>query len=500
MKRILCIMLIFSLVFSLAACGSGGGTVAEDMKTQYQYPEKYDIHGKYSIKNAVKDTNKLYDAICEAYPGRPVLAVIRQSYSGEIYPLELNDALNLWLEENGYGFSLMVYSFGNYGLNEGKTFEEQVKEYIEAGGRCDVIVTGANTVNLSGIPGDTVWDYVNDGLIVPLGSTATKEQLDAVSSLYGEAFLKINSDKGEIYGFSTSTLEVSNSAGYLVDYFGVGFPGDASESVRDVAFLNLFIPGTGWERVYKEPRMYFQRIVFEEVPYGITISETASVEGFINSVLIDESYTQVNMLPLYIHETETGTEVLAFWEIPLYNEIMEGYVEIVEEGILSLNASRFDGIYYYFESYEDPKLAQKQMEKDFDVMGSEQTRVVEKLDTKKSVTGPECSMFVANASENKALATEFVISALTDEALGRALCMGVEGVSYTVENGVRKDIMNNIDTIIYPNSMYKIPTEYELENSREIARELQVGAEFDLYENFNADLSDCREEAEALAS
>ena len=280
-----------------------------------------------------------------------------------------------------------------------------------------------------------------------------------------------------------------------------GFPGEEPESVRDFAFLNTLPKESKLQAMFDTGRGYLDKMVNKKIfTSAFTVSETASVEGFINSVLMDESYTQVNMLPLYIHESETGTEVLALWEIPMFEEIMQGYVELVEEGYLDLNAHRDGGTFYYFESYAEPQFAQKQMERENEVMGNFSQRVVVPMSKVKSVTGPECSMFVASGSENKDLAVEFAISALTDEALGRALCMGVEGVSYTVENGVRKDIMNNIDTIIYPNSMYMIPTEYELENSQEIARELQSGAEFDLYENFNADLSDCREEAEALAA
>jgi len=496
-KKTALIILCLVLALSIAACGKAPAN--PDLKTQFQYPQKFDLNQKYSMRNVVRDTNELYDAISKAYPGKPVLVLIRQSYSGNVYPLELNDALNTWLSDNGYGFSLMVYSFGNYGLSKGKTFEMQVREYVDAGGRCDIIAPGPNISGLAGIPGDTLWDYVNDGLIVPVDSMATEDQLKAVSDIYGEAFLKVNSDNGRIYGFSATTLEVSSMAGYLASGNGYGFPGEEPQSVRDIVFLNI-APEHRLSR-FTSGRAYLDKIAHIGDLYSnkMALAATASVEGLINSVLLDESYTQINMLPLYVHETENGPEVLALWEVPMFEEIMQGYAEIVEEGYLSLNDPADSAMYYYFESYTDPKIAQKQLEKDAELQKHNAPRVVVPLSNIPSVTGPECSLFVASGSENKELALDFAISALTDKALGQALCMGLEGVSYTVENGVRTDLANPMDAVIYPNPLYRIPTEFDLENSLEIAAELQTGATFDLYENFNADFSDCREEALALS-
>ena len=158
MKRIICILLAVSFLLGFSACGK---TLPEEttssketgyvMRTQYSYPKDYNLNVIYSMENAVKDSNEYYEAISEAFPNRPVLAVICNSYFGEVYSTLLNDALNVWLEENGYNFAVMIYSFGINNLLQEGTFANKVKEFVEAGGKCDVIVTGANISSLKRI-------------------------------------------------------------------------------------------------------------------------------------------------------------------------------------------------------------------------------------------------------------------------------------------------------------------------------------------------------------
>ena len=182
MKRIMYILLAVSLLLGLSACGN---TLPEETtsseetgyvaRTKFSYPDEYSPSVAYSMENAVRDSNEYYNAICEAFPNRPVLAVINNSYFGGLYSVELNDALNVWLEENGYNFAVMIYSFGIKNMREDGTFENKVKAFVDAGGKCDVIVTGANVSSFGIVPSDTIWDFVGDGLILPLDSVESAD-------------------------------------------------------------------------------------------------------------------------------------------------------------------------------------------------------------------------------------------------------------------------------------------------------------------------------------
>ena len=104
MKRTVLILLCVAMLLSLAACGQTEPE-APSVRVDYEYPQDYMSAEIYPMENILRDTEKYYRAISKAYPDRPVLVLItHKMLSG--FSVENNDALNQWLEENGFGFSL----------------------------------------------------------------------------------------------------------------------------------------------------------------------------------------------------------------------------------------------------------------------------------------------------------------------------------------------------------------------------------------------------------
>ena len=105
--------------------------ISPEKKVDYAYPDDYLSEEIYPMKKILRDTENYYKAISKAYPDRPVLVLItHKMLSG--FSVEHNDAINRWLEENGYGFSLMIYGlpFRTEEIRAGLTFEEKLKAFM----------------------------------------------------------------------------------------------------------------------------------------------------------------------------------------------------------------------------------------------------------------------------------------------------------------------------------------------------------------------------------
>jgi len=247
---------------------------------------------------------------------------------------------------------------------------------------------------------------------------------------------------------------------------------------------------------------------YKAYPYSPLIEKDCDVailpwltpEAFLNALLLDDSYTQINMLPLYVRDTPGGPQVLAIWEVPGYEETVSNYLELVKAGHISLSHQGGQSGAFYFESYPDPLAARADVDNYLSLTGAENDYSLIPLHQTTVVNGPECSLFVCSSAGDKALAGEFALSALTDGALGGLLSMGVPGVAYSEENGVRTELLPRGDILICPNALFTLPLETELASRQELIAQMAREAEFDLYENFNPDLGGAEEEAKALAA
>lgn len=495
MKRIMYILLAVSLLLGLSACGN---TLPEETtsseetgyvaRTKFSYPDEYSPSLAYSMENAVRDSNEYYNAICEAFPNRPVLAVINNSYFGGLYSVELNDALNVWLEENGYNFAVMIYSFGIKNMREDGTFENKVKAFVDAGGKCDVIVTGANVSSFGIVPSDTIWDFVGDGLILPLDSVESADY-SGVEQKYGKTFVERNTFNGKVYGFSLSALDGAKNKAYL--------------AVRNEC-LPLVEGKTGDELVEAllEDREFLEEAkVLAKTEYALGYDDSTAPPYILPELCFGEGFTSVNMLPLYIGQSSAEPRVIALWESPKFESTLKNLTEIERSGLSAFNSGErtFSAAISFYYDFADAEVAQE----NFNAKAEMATKFEYTLIPLGGVTeaaGTECAMFLSACSENKEAAVRFILSALTDEGLGSALVNGVEGYSYSVENGKFDVLSFDSETWIYPNNIYRRD---EFENVEAIFgyyEELQGTGEVELYENFCADLSENYDEATALVN
>ena len=489
MKKIVYILLLFSLMLGVTACGSESPeetTALEEtentIRTKFSYPTDYLIES-FDAEAAVACSTEYYNAICEAFPNRPVLAVINNSYFGTLYSVALNDALNVWLEENGYNFAVMIFSFGIQDLRVNGTFEQKVEKYVDAGGKCDVIVTGANVSTSGIVPADTIWDFVDDGLILALNSA----DLSGVEQKYGKAFIERNTFNGNVYGFSVSALE--------------GYKNSAYVAVRNEC-LPLVEGMSGEELVdaILEDREFLEEAkALAETDYALGYDDSTFPPYILPELCLGEGYTRVNYLPLYIDQNSAEPRVIALWEAPEFESTLKKLSEIEKAGLSSCGTGEtaFSAAMAFYCGFENEDAAQKTFsDKASRVAEFEYTLIP--LGGATEAVGPECAMFLSACSENKDVATEFILTVLCDEGLGSALTNGVEGYSSEVENGKFVSQMNDKDTWIYPNKLYMRDDHEHVERLYECYRELQGTAEFELYENFCADLSGCYDEATAL--
>ena len=484
------VALMLTVILLLAACGEKTPpeqprTDPTGLRTDFEYSAEYLSAPDFDPKISAREAAAYHAAISKAFPDRPVISVVRQTYSGDFYPLEDNDALNVWLEENGYGFAIMVFTLPEYRRENPQTFGTMLRQYLAAGGKCDVIATGPNVSLFLGVPGDTVWDYVNRELIVPLNSIDGAD-FSAIEKAYGREFILENTDNGNVYGFSISTFQGGKQAAYLaVDNNALSlFEGLSDEEIKnallhDRDFLSRLSSLSGSSKA---------------LGYHMGISACDAIEV----LCLNGDYTRMNSLPLYVDRTGTSPKAAALWETEGFWDALENFRDLEAAGLSGYNASFASCGAFIFKSFPDPEYALTRLNLELKSYGRSGEFSVIPLSSPINAVGPECSMFLAAASEQKDAALSLILNALTDEALATCLSCGIEGYSYTLENGLRDDITTHSDVMIYPNNAYIPEISEGLRNYPEYFKTAQQNAEFFPFDNFNADLSGHTDQAQAL--
>jgi len=132
------------------------------LRTDFEYSAEYLSAPDFDPKISAREAAAYHAAISKAFPDRPVISVVRQTYSGDFYPLEDNDALNVWLEENGYGFAIMVFTLPEYRRENPQTFGTMLRQYLAAGGNATLSPRGQTSLSF--------WAYPE----TPSGTTSTE--------------------------------------------------------------------------------------------------------------------------------------------------------------------------------------------------------------------------------------------------------------------------------------------------------------------------------------
>ncbi|MBQ8898128.1 MAG: hypothetical protein IJY86_06585 [Clostridia bacterium] len=487
MKRTLILLLLCALLLSLCACQNTG---ADGVRVDFEYPEDYLSRETYPMDKILRDTEKYYKAVSKAYPDRPVLVLItHKMLSG--FSVEHNDAINRWLEENGYGFSLMIYGlpFRTEEIRAGLTFEEKLCEYIDRGGRCDLILPDPNWSALSGCCDDTVWDYVHDGLIIPLEDAATDEQLEAVAEIYGEKFLEANTEKGKLYGLSFSDLEGTKYQSYVAvkDSVLPLVEGKTPEELGDML-------------VYDGEFLELARQRGESAAAVSVLS--LSLNEMLGPFVTGDRYASLNNLPIYADLHSEEPKALGLWEIPGFWEFAKAVAGNVDAGLWASNGEIKNGAaaVYLFSSYSDETVAESVLRAMLEENGVTESYTLLPLPGYPVNVGVENAVLLCAHSEYPELSCEAAVKFAVDGELGRVMSSGVEGRSYVYENGVPKYLHNPFGVCVIPNSFWSVPVAEHLMPLGESCERLQAEDSKYLYGLLSLDTSSCEESADALAA
>ena len=462
--------------------------VSGELRVDYQFTEEYMSPEIYPMKSIVKDTGEYYDAIVRAYPDRPVIAVITHRMLSGV-SVENNDAINRWLEENGYGFSLMIYGlpFRTEEIRAGLTFEEKLKEYVDAGGRCDLIIPDANWSTLSRKEDDSLWHYVEDGLITAVEDIADPERLKAVEESYGSAFMAANREQGKIYGFSASTHPGTAFQSYVAVAEEV-LPlveGKTPEKLgRALVFDQKFL-----QKARKTADTASAVMVFSVTPYELILP-----------LVYGDRYVPVNNLQVYMDSGAEDPTLLGLWELPEYEKLVREHVSNLDNGLWRNGGELDDGAaaMIYFSSYPDRDIAQSHLNAILAENGVTRSYTVIPLAQFATPVGIENSVLVCSASENKELACDVALDMLLDAGLAGVMASGVPGDSYTVENGQIHFLKEPYKVCLYYNPYYSLDaTGYLGELGQSVAA--KKNSALKKYGDFCADFTGCGEAADAVA-
>ncbi|MBQ1955595.1 MAG: hypothetical protein II350_07620 [Clostridia bacterium] len=494
MKRTLLLLLALLMLLPLAACGNTepeapDTPLSSERRVDYEYPDDYLSEEIYPMKKILRDTENYYKAISKAYPDRPVLVLItHKMLSG--FSVENNDAINRWLEEKGYGFSLMIYGlpFRREEIVSGLTFEEKLNEYIKAGGRCDLILPDPNWSSLSAHADDTVWDYVEDGLITAISDLATEEQMQALRDVYGETYLEANTDNGKIYGLSPSTLKGAQFQSYIAVSDEV-LPLVKGKTVDELGEMLVF------------DREFLAKAKENAKTSTAVFLLSSSANELIAPFLTKNRYVPLNNLQLYVDAESVPANVLGLWEIPGYEEFVRTHVENIDSGLwtnggeLKTNTAAM----IFFSSYRDEKLAKAQLDATLAENEVNRNYTLLSLNEYPVTVGVENAVLISASSENETLSCATAINIATDAELARVLSSGVEGRSYSEENGRYQLLQNTFGVCVLSNPLFAVPATEYLNPLSESCKNAQKNAILSPYENFSPDFTEAESAADALA-
>ncbi len=488
MKRTVLILLCVAMLLSLAACGQTEPE-APSVRVDYEYPQDYMSAEIYPMENILRDTEKYYRAISKAYPDRPVLVLItHKMLSG--FSVENNDALNQWLEENGFGFSLMVYGmpFRREEIISGLTFSEKLKQYVDAGGRCDLILPDPNWSALSGHGDDNVWDYVNSGLVTAIDDIASKADIEALSRVYGEVYLESNRDGGKLYGLSPSALEGAKLQTYVAvapEVLPLVSEMSKEELARAIVFDGEFLS---------------RAVSVAQTSVAVGQFST-SIYELVGPFITGERYVPLGNLQLYADSESFTPEVLGLWEIPGYDELLKAFTENRRNGLWSNNVPLSDSAaaMYFFSAHGGDEMAQKQIDFLLSRSGVSRKYTALPLPGYPVNVSMENALMISASSADPALSCEAAIAAYTDPGFARVLASGVEGKSYTEEKGQYTALKDPFGVCVLNNPFFTVQTQPHLAGYDRVCIEMQKTAGLTPYENYTPDLTGLEAEIDALA-
>ncbi|MBQ8898685.1 MAG: hypothetical protein IJY86_12710 [Clostridia bacterium] len=495
-KTLLSLVLALAALFCFCACGTGEEPQAEttspltENRLSYSYPPDYDPSVPYPTARAVQDSAELYAAVEKAFPDRPVLAIVRAGVTSQVYPIELLNALNLWLEENGYGFAVSVYTFGLSGLSQGLTFSDSLGEFFAAGGKCDLVVTGLNVSSLSGLPSDTVHDFIGGGMISPL-TGLSEADLGKISALYGEDYVTLHTFGGKCYGFSPVNLTALQTKPYYLVHNSVLplLDSPTAEELNkkllgDEGFLSKAAAAAGTQ-------------------LGLSFGNYAAPDMLIEMLCFDGSYAKANYLPVFVSAEKANAPVTFLWEADNYLPAVELLRNNANIGLTDFGNTSYspgDGAIIVASASADLESARAELSEMLSSLDPQGGYTLLETSAPGTAIGPESALFLSATASDPTFASRFIVEAMTDGDLALALYLGPKGFAYyTEENGDTVSAYGLGQTAVIFTSMFQTHLPDQSEDSIALRKAAQQSYSYAPCHNFNADFSLCPDGANALS-
>lgn len=424
MKKKIRILLLGGILFlSFAACnkagkGEGKGTPTPSWRDNFAPSESTPVLNP-SPTSAPRPILKPIDSVGTYVPkeGQQKLVVLT-SGSANCTDVAIRDRVNELLEEKGYPFYVsFLPQEDRYHVSD-----KFVSEYSQ--GWCEQYICSGNQVDLVMSPvGNAGVPFIQNGMLLPIKDYPEPER-DKILALYPEIYWKLNSFRGECYGIPSNVRSFLPN-GFLMN---VQVAENLGISLQESEYISYSKMEDYLEQAFQQG--YIPVYANDSV---VTAMGCASVR---NAFVKTENGTIRFVNPVADAESLSNAKAFCSYR-------RKGWLfmdESLQGGQSKFTAETVKKALFWKSNFRDVSAYTDGLYRNPDILGDRTVRVKWIAGGKEYVSENFYAgiMGISVFSKNREYAAQLLALLYTDEDIIKVLRYGVEGVHYTVENGVRQ--------------------------------------------------------------